>query len=218
MNHIKRLCDEIDASVFTGEVLIVDNDRQILKTYVERWSKAIAEHEAEPTEETATNTMRQYTVIGHFELTGLKYLGHIEASSVEDALKHVAETYPDDSLCIAAIIEGRHLDAMEGEYVEDTNDFEANRDLDDFEAGRLPSEPLAAYPITCYFCPATVPDTETAIANDWEPSWFDSDGQECSHPVCSECAAARLKLDSTGELAEIPITPEDDTEQARRLS
>ena len=43
------LCESIDASVFSGELLFNDEERAELKQYAERWLRAIAEHE-KPTE------------------------------------------------------------------------------------------------------------------------------------------------------------------------
>lgn len=37
--------DGVDASVFSGELLFIESHRELLKTYIARWSKAIAEHE-----------------------------------------------------------------------------------------------------------------------------------------------------------------------------
>jgi hypothetical protein len=65
-----------------------------------------------------------FTVIGHYTNNGLKYLGHHETATVEAALLRLHELYPDESITVSAVIEGRVVDAMEGEYVEDTSDFE----------------------------------------------------------------------------------------------
>lgn len=45
-DYLKSSCEVIDAGVFSGDVLYCDNERKELKEYVERWSKAIAEHES----------------------------------------------------------------------------------------------------------------------------------------------------------------------------
>lgn len=43
--YLENACEEIDASVFTGDVLFDDVDRMELRRYVERWLRAIDEHE-----------------------------------------------------------------------------------------------------------------------------------------------------------------------------
>ena len=53
--------------------------------------------------------------------------------------------------------------------------------------------------IQCYFCRASVPDVETAIENDWIPSFYDGN-REISEPVCPACTSARLELGEDGEL------------------
>jgi len=45
MRETERLCDELDACVFTGDMLFSDDDRNKLKDYIERWNRAIKEHE-----------------------------------------------------------------------------------------------------------------------------------------------------------------------------
>lgn len=67
-----------------------------------------------------------YTVIGHYTNNGLKYLGHHDTPNVEAALLRVHEHYPDESITVSAVIEGRVVDCMDGDYVEDTDDFEEN--------------------------------------------------------------------------------------------
>lgn len=43
--RLDKALDSVDASVFSGELLYIDTHRELLKTYIERWNKAIAEHE-----------------------------------------------------------------------------------------------------------------------------------------------------------------------------
>ena len=52
--------------------------------------------------------------------------------------------------------------------------------------------------IRCYFCRASVPDVETAIENDWIPSFY-ADDREVTEPVCPACTSARLHLGEDGE-------------------
>lgn len=44
-DYLKNACEEIDAGVFSGDVLYCDDERKELKEYVERWARAIASHE-----------------------------------------------------------------------------------------------------------------------------------------------------------------------------
>jgi len=42
--------------------------------------------------------------------------------------------------------------------------------------------------LQCHFCPATMPDIESAIRAGWEPSFICSEvGDEYSAPVCNDC-------------------------------
>lgn len=45
LNRLMNVCDEIDASVFSGELLFIDEERLYLKEYLERWQRAITDHE-----------------------------------------------------------------------------------------------------------------------------------------------------------------------------
>lgn len=38
-------CDSIDAMVFTGDLLYITKERKTLKSWIERWSAAIKDHE-----------------------------------------------------------------------------------------------------------------------------------------------------------------------------
>ena len=46
MNHLEQACEGVDAAVFSGDALVDDASRAVLKEYVERWARAIREHEA----------------------------------------------------------------------------------------------------------------------------------------------------------------------------
>ena len=48
---LEEKCDDIDAMVFTGDLLYVKEERETLKKFVENWSKAIAHHEQMEKEE-----------------------------------------------------------------------------------------------------------------------------------------------------------------------
>jgi hypothetical protein len=43
--NLEELCENIDASVFSGDLLWQTYNRNKLKQYCERWQRAIAEHE-----------------------------------------------------------------------------------------------------------------------------------------------------------------------------
>lgn len=45
MNYLEKACEEIDASVFSSDMLFDDARRAMLKNYLGRWTRAIAEHE-----------------------------------------------------------------------------------------------------------------------------------------------------------------------------
>jgi hypothetical protein len=67
-----------------------------------------------------------YTVIGHYD-NGLRYVGHhSECESVSAAIQRVADVYPDETVCIVSVLAGEHKDLMEGDYVEDTEDWRNN--------------------------------------------------------------------------------------------
>jgi hypothetical protein len=44
-NYLDKLCDELDAAIFSGDLLYVETQRSLLKTYLERWQRAVNEHE-----------------------------------------------------------------------------------------------------------------------------------------------------------------------------
>lgn len=43
--YLEKACEEIDASIFSGDVLFDDKDRKQLKEYMKRWIKEIDSHE-----------------------------------------------------------------------------------------------------------------------------------------------------------------------------
>ena len=51
MVHVAKTIDELDASVFSGDLLWNDDQRELLKRHIERWSQAIAHHESTPIDE-----------------------------------------------------------------------------------------------------------------------------------------------------------------------
>lgn len=45
-SYIEDAADSLDAAIFSGDVLYNKEERAELKEYVERWKRAIDEHEA----------------------------------------------------------------------------------------------------------------------------------------------------------------------------
>jgi len=45
MDYLKNVCESIDASVFSSDMLFDDERRKLLEYYVGRWTRAIIEHE-----------------------------------------------------------------------------------------------------------------------------------------------------------------------------
>lgn len=43
--YLHQACESVDAAIFSGDVLWNDTERAELKKYIERWTRAIAEHE-----------------------------------------------------------------------------------------------------------------------------------------------------------------------------
>lgn len=64
-----------------------------------------------------------FTVIGYYESDGQKYLGHIEATSGEHSLQIVSALHPDQNIMVCAVIEGRHVDTIISEYVDDLSEL-----------------------------------------------------------------------------------------------
>ncbi len=68
-----------------------------------------------------------YTVIGYYDDTGLRYVGHhSECESAAAAIQRVADVYPDENICIVSVLAGEHKDLQDGDYVEDTDDWRNN--------------------------------------------------------------------------------------------
>ncbi len=42
--HLSKACEEVDASIFSGDVLYTEDDLSVLIYYIKRWNKAIIEH------------------------------------------------------------------------------------------------------------------------------------------------------------------------------
>lgn len=45
MNHLENACEAVDAGVFSSDQLFDDEQREMLKTYIDRWTRAIKDHE-----------------------------------------------------------------------------------------------------------------------------------------------------------------------------
>ena len=45
MSNMEDVCESIDASVFTGDMLFDDGRRKMLKDCIDRWDRAIEAHE-----------------------------------------------------------------------------------------------------------------------------------------------------------------------------
>ena len=58
--------------------------------------------------------------------------------------------------------------------------------------------------IKCHFCDAIVEGIDSAVADDWVPSfWYPGEPCDTCEPVCNECQIEFLEPDETGELAYI---------------
>jgi hypothetical protein len=44
MNYLENACEEIDAGIFSGDLLWIEERREMLKRYMARWQRAIDEH------------------------------------------------------------------------------------------------------------------------------------------------------------------------------
>ncbi len=42
--YLSEACEEVDASIFNGDVLYNEDDLSVLICYIKRWNKAIIEH------------------------------------------------------------------------------------------------------------------------------------------------------------------------------
>lgn len=58
-------CDALDASVFSGELVCVPGNRKGFKEYLERWSRAVAEHERLEAEESGSAPLTIATDLGY---------------------------------------------------------------------------------------------------------------------------------------------------------
>ena len=45
LDDLNDICDNIDAMVFSSDMLCIDEEREFLKKFIERWQKALHEHE-----------------------------------------------------------------------------------------------------------------------------------------------------------------------------
>lgn len=45
LDDLNELCDNTDAMVFSSDMLCIDEEREFLKKFIERWQKALHEHE-----------------------------------------------------------------------------------------------------------------------------------------------------------------------------
>jgi hypothetical protein len=62
--YLETSCNEIDASIFSGDVLFDDGDRVALREYAERWLRAIDEHEKSIAEDVANKKFSTKNEIG----------------------------------------------------------------------------------------------------------------------------------------------------------
>ncbi len=76
-------------------------------------------NETEPPE---IETLKPFTVIGMYD-NGQRYADHFLAESPDDAAMLCAKQLVGGNLAIVAIIAGRHMDLLEGDYVHDTDDL-----------------------------------------------------------------------------------------------
>lgn len=141
--------------------------------------------------------MNQYTLIGYYTDTGLTYLGHFTAETPSDAIQQLADLYPDESISIAAVIEGRHESAMGGDYIEDTDNYNGTYG-DDHEDNEDEI-------ITCHLCGKVELEHE-AIQAGWIPMYWRGATSICN-PVCDDCTKERIK-EIDGEYA--LIEPENE--------
>ena len=127
--------------------------------------------------------MTKYTVIGHYD-SGLRYVEHLEADTPTEAIQQLADLYPDESINVAAVIEGHHMDMMDGDYLDDTAAYR-----DDEET------------ITCDLCGKCEIEHD-AIESGWIPSYWKGD-TPVDNPVCDKCVKARCQeIDGDNVLTE----------------
>lgn len=65
--------------------------------------------------------MNKYTVVGYYEDTGLRYLGHLEAPDWVQACELCSAL--DDTLVIVEVFEGHLAGLTEGKYVDYADDY-----------------------------------------------------------------------------------------------
>ncbi len=71
--------------------------------------------------------MTQYTAFGFYSDTGLKYASQQGQDSPEACIQRIKDLYPDESITIVCVIEGEHQDCLDGEYIEDTSDWDQSK-------------------------------------------------------------------------------------------
>lgn len=74
--------------------------------------------------------MSDYTVIGYFENTGARFMGHHQGESPTDAIKDAIRSTACD-LVIVEVISGMHEGLTFSEYVEHACDFPAAEEADE---------------------------------------------------------------------------------------
>jgi len=45
-HYLENLCDEIDAAIFTGDKISIKENRDILKSFISKWTRAIENEES----------------------------------------------------------------------------------------------------------------------------------------------------------------------------
>lgn len=66
---------------------------------------------------------KQYTAFCFYTDTGIKLLSHQGAESAEAVIQRLRDMHPNESITIVGVIEGEHRDCLDGEYIEDTDDW-----------------------------------------------------------------------------------------------
>jgi hypothetical protein len=116
--------DEDDDTVFRSTQSIDKEIDELLGDTMAITKQLVGIPESPADEEPANDG---YTVIGYYDDTGLRYVGHhSECESASAAIQRVAEVYPDENICVVAVLAGEHKDLQEGDYVEDTDDWRKN--------------------------------------------------------------------------------------------
>lgn len=116
--------DEDDDTVFRSTQSIDKAIDELLGDTMAITTQIVGISESPADEEPANDG---YTVIGYYDATGLRYVGHhSECESASAAIQRVADVYPDENICVVAVLAGEHKDLQEGDYVEDTDDWRNN--------------------------------------------------------------------------------------------